>query len=100
MSTDYNSSSKSFWPVKTALKEKIVVLYDALLNVCMILPLCFILKYTIDLQGDQPWLNNGHYWDDFFLLKVNAKHLLEEVERAYVDKSATLKVIIFIKKMI
>ena len=34
MSADSNSSNKSFWPVKTALKEKIVVLYDALLNVC------------------------------------------------------------------
>jgi hypothetical protein len=34
MSADSNSSNKSFWPVKAALKEKIVVLYDALLSVC------------------------------------------------------------------
>lgn len=37
MSADSNSSNKSFWPVKTTLKEKIVVLYDALLIVCFIL---------------------------------------------------------------
>lgn len=43
-------------------------------------------------QGDQPWLDNGHYWDDFFLLKVNAKYLLEELERTYIEKPAVLKV--------
>lgn len=47
--------------------------------------MCFV-------QGDQPWLDNGHYWDDFFLLKVNAKYLLEELERAYVEKPGVLKV--------
>ncbi|CAF4028603.1 unnamed protein product, partial [Rotaria magnacalcarata] len=73
MSADSNTVNKSFWPVKTALKEKIVVLYDALFS------------------GDQPWLENGHYWDDFFLLKVNAKYLLEELERTYFDKPAVLK---------
>jgi hypothetical protein len=51
----------------------------------------FLLKY---LQGDQPWLDNGHYWDDFFLLKVNAKYLLEELERTYLEKPAILKVLI------
>ncbi|CAF1114861.1 unnamed protein product [Adineta steineri] len=73
MSADTNNSNKSFWPVKTALKEKIVVLYDALLT------------------GDQPWLENGHYWDDFFLLKVNSKYLLEELERTYIEKPSILK---------
>lgn len=101
MSADSNSGNKSFWPVKTTLKEKIVVLYDALLSVCFILKICvrlnlfiycFILKFNIDLQGDQPWVDNGHYWDDFFLLKVNSKYLLEELERAYLDKPAALKV--------
>ena len=33
MSADSNSSNKSFWPVKAALKEKVIVLYDALLIV-------------------------------------------------------------------
>jgi hypothetical protein len=46
----------------------------------------------IVVQGDQPWLDNGHYWDDFFLLKVNAKYLLEELERTYVEKPTILKV--------
>lgn len=55
----------------------------------------FLLKYdTPYLQGDQPWLENGHYWDDFFLLKVNAKYLLEELERTYIEKPAVLKVLI------
>ncbi len=49
-------------------------------------------KYKIYLQGDQPWLDNGHYWDDFFLLKVNSKYLLEELERIYIEKPAVLKV--------
>ena len=48
-------------------------------------------KSNIHLQGDQPWLDNGHYWDDFFLLKVNAKYLLEELERTYIEKPAVLK---------
>ena len=47
-------------------------------------------------QGDQPWLDNGHYWDDFFLLKVNAKYLLEELERTYIEKPAALKVGAFV----
>ena len=34
MSVDTNTGNKSFWPVKAPLKEKIVVLYDTLLNVC------------------------------------------------------------------
>lgn len=46
-------------------------------------------------QGDQPWLENSHYWDDFFLLKVNYKYLLEEIERTFVEKPAILKVKIF-----
>jgi len=58
----------------------------------------FSSKYNINLQGDQPWLDNGHYWDDFFLLKVNAKYLLEELERIYIEKPAVLKVFYFIKK--
>jgi hypothetical protein len=45
-------------------------------------------------QGDQPWLDNGHYWDDFFLLKVNSKYLLEELERTYIEKPVVLKVLI------
>jgi len=52
----------------------------------------FRFKYNIHIQGDQPWLDNGHYWDDFFLLKVNAKYLLEELERIYIEKPAVLKV--------
>jgi len=55
------------------MKEKIVVLYDSILS------------------GDQPWLENGHFWDDFFLLKVNAKYLLEELERAHTEKPTILK---------
>jgi len=54
--------------------------------------------YKIHLQGDQPWLDNGHYWDDFFLLKVNAKYLLEELERIYIEKPAVLKVVFFLKR--
>jgi len=53
------------------------------------------LKLNINHQGDQPWLDNGHYWDDFFLLKVNSKYLLEEVERIYIEKPAVLKVSFF-----
>jgi hypothetical protein len=52
----------------------------------------FRLKFNINLQGDQPWLDNGHYWDDFFLLKINLKYLLEELERTYIEKPAVLKV--------
>jgi len=52
----------------------------------------FLFKYNIHFQGDQPWLDNGHYWDDFFLLKVNAKYLLEELERIYIEKPVVLKV--------
>ena len=97
MSADSNSGNKSFWPVKTALKEKIIVLYDALLSVSE--PdwlICFLFfsrkSFSINSQGDQPWLDNGHYWDDFFLLKVNSKYLLEELERIYNEKPAVLKV--------
>ncbi|CAF4409011.1 unnamed protein product, partial [Adineta steineri] len=43
------------------------------------------------IKGDQPWLENGHYWDDFFLLKVNSKYLLEELERTYIEKPSILK---------
>ncbi len=52
----------------------------------------FSSNWIIHFQGDQPWLDNGHYWDDFFLLKVNSKYLLEEVERIYIEKPAVLKV--------
>jgi hypothetical protein len=45
MSADSNSSNKSFWPVKAALKEKIVVLYDALLSVCFSLFFFLEIKY-------------------------------------------------------
>lgn len=36
-------------------------------------------------------MDNGHFWDDFFLLKVNSKYLLEELERIYIEKAAVLK---------
>jgi hypothetical protein len=49
MSADSNSGNKSFWPVKSALKEKIVVLYDALLSVCLS-SLIFFLKSNIDFH--------------------------------------------------
>ena len=96
MSADSTSGNKSFWPVKTALKEKIIVIYDSILSVSQSSVLEFDrAKLSLSLsadQGDQPWIENGHFWDDFFLLKVNAKYLLEELERAYTEKPAVLKV--------
>ena len=50
MSADSNSGNKSFWPVKTAFKEKIVVLYDALLSVSLVFvffPMCRMIRKSL-----------------------------------------------------
>ncbi|ELU05457.1 hypothetical protein CAPTEDRAFT_224372 [Capitella teleta] len=58
---------------KMALKEKIVQIYEAL------------------FRGEDPSTGNQNFWDEFFLLRVNAQYLENEIEKLNGEQVQALK---------